>query len=203
MDMRQFSCPRDRRAPPGGILTTLTSHIDMPRAFSLLLALSAFGLAACDSGDGLPRGVEIRQITIEDAPLFRPDGERWDGGLIPSGPDLYVRLLDARGNVLLDTDDEELNREPGGDGIGNYTDVGGDDFPLVWDIDPSFYLPGLDRVFEIEVRDDDPTSSDDVVEFTERFTFDGGDGRVGVDDDIRLRSASGETSVRIRFRLVD
>ena len=175
----------------------------MARALPFLLALSALGLAACDSGDGIPRGVEVRQITIEDAPLFRPDGERWDGGLVPSGPDLYVRLVDARGNVLLDTDDEELNREPGGDGVGNYTDVGGDDFPLVWDLDPAFYLPGLDRVFEIEVWDDDPTTSDDVVDVTGRFTFSGGDGRVDVDDDIVLQSVSGETSVRVRFRLVD
>lgn len=166
-----------------------------------LLALAT--LSACDTGDGIPRGVEIYQIVIEDTPLFQPNGERWDGGVIPSGPDVYFLLVDRNGNILLNTDDEELNREPGGDGIGNYTDVGSPDFPLVWDLDPPFYLPGFDRSLEIIVKDDDPTTTDDEIEFTETFTFRSDDAPVDVDTDLVLRSPSGETTVRIRYRVVD
>lgn len=165
-----------------------------------LCALALASLTACDSGDGVPRGVEIYQIAVEDAPLFRPDGERWDGGVIPSGPDVYVLLVDRSGNILLNTDDEEINRDGG---VGNYVDVGGPDFPLVWDLEPELYLPGLDRAFEIVVKDDDPTTTDDEIDLTDRFSFDDGRLPVGRDADLVVQSASGDTTVRVRYRLVD
>lgn len=175
----------------------------MVRFLLPLCAASVVLLSACDTGDGIPRGVEIYQVAIEDTPLFRQNGERWDGGLIPSGPDVYFLLVDRSGNILLNTDDEELNRDVNGDGIGNYTDVGGPDFPLVWDLEPDYYLPGFDRTFEIIVKDDDPTSTDDEIEFTEAFAFRSDDAPVNVDTDLVVRSPSGETTVRIRYRLVD
>ena len=175
----------------------------MPRVLLLICTVALVSLSACDTGDGIPRGVEIYQIVIEDTPLFRPDGERWDGGVIPSGPDVYFLMVDRSGNILLNTDDEELNRDVSGDGIGNYTDVGGPDFPLVWDLDPEFYLPGFDRSFEIIIKDDDPTTTDDEIEFTESFAFRSDDGRINEDTDLVVRSPSGETTVRIRYRVVD
>jgi hypothetical protein len=175
----------------------------MPRSLSLLCALALVSLSACDTGDGIPRGVEIYQIVVEDTPLFQPNGERWDGGLIPSGPDVYFLLIDRCGNILLNTDDEELNRDVNGSGIGNYTDVGGPDFPLVWDLEPDFYLPGFDRSFEIVVKDDDPTTTDDEIEFTEQFRFNSDDAPVNRDTDLVVQSPSGETTVRIRYRVVD
>jgi len=176
----------------------------MMARFPLLLgAIALVTLSACDTGDGIPRGVEIYQVVIEDTPLFQPNGERWDGGLIPSGPDVYFLLVDRSGNILLNTDDEELNRDVSGDGVGNYTDIGGPDFPLVWDLEPDFYLPGFDRSFEIIVKDDDPTTTDDEIEFTEAFTFRSDDGRVNEDTDLVVRSPSGDTTVRIRYRVVD
>ena len=88
-------------------------------------------------------------------------------------------------------------------GIGNYSDIGGPDFPLVWDLEPDFYLPGFDRSFEIVVKDDDATTSDDEIEFTESFTFDSGDARLNEDTNLVVRSPSGETTIRIRYRIVD
>lgn len=175
----------------------------MSRLFLLGCAFSLVSLTACDTGDGIPRGVEIYQVVIEDTPLFQPNGERWDGGIIPSGPDVYFLLVDRSGNILLNTDDEELNRDVSGDGIGNYTDIGGPDFPLVWDLEPDYYLPGFDRAYEIIVMDDDPTTADDEMEFTESFMFRSDDGLVNEDTDQVVRSPSGETTVRIRYRVVD
>lgn len=176
----------------------------MSRFLVLACALALVSLSACDTGDGIPRGVEIYQIVIEDTPLFQPNGDRWDGGVIPSGPDVYFLMVDRSGNILLNTDDEELNRDVNGDGIGNYSDVGGPDFPLVWDLEPDYYLPGFERSFEIIVKDDDtPLSTDDEIEFTESFSFRSDDARVNEDTDLVVQSPSGETTVRIRYRLVD
>ena len=175
----------------------------MSRRSLLICLVSLVSFSACDTGDGIPRGVEIYQIAIEDTPLFQPDGERWDGGVIPSGPDVYFLLVDRSGNILLNTDDEELNRDVNGSGVGNYMDVGGPDFPLVWDLEPAFYLPGFDRSFEIIVKDDDPTTTDDEIDFTEQFQFYSDDARVNQDTDLVVRSPSGDTTVRIRYRLVD
>ncbi|GAB5534586.1 MAG: hypothetical protein Rubg2KO_08350 [Rubricoccaceae bacterium] len=175
----------------------------MSRLLLPFCALAFLSLSACDTGDGIPRGVEIYQVVIEDTPLFQPNGERWDGGIIPSGPDVYFLLVDRSGNILLNTDDEEFNRDVSGDGVGNYTDIGGPDFPLVWDLEPDFYLPGFDRSFEIVVVDDDPTTADDEMDFTEAFTFRSDDAPVDVDTDLVLRSPSGDTTVRIRYRVVD
>ncbi len=165
------------------------------RFVSALLALP-FVLAACDSGD--PEPDEIRRafltaVEIEDAPLTNPDGDGWDGGL-GGGPDLYF-ILFGNNNVVLLNAEEELTTPDGGR---NYPDVGPQDFSLDWPISPPFEVNDLDRTLVFEVKDDDPTTTDDVVGRTEAFRL-----RDFVEDgrDRSFVVASDDDGISIRVRV--
>lgn len=166
--------------------------------FALLLLVASLTLSACDSGMPNPndiRRVFITQISIDDAPLFQPDGERWDGGILPSGPDLYVELVNDDTGTLVESYD-------GAD----FSDVDTQDFPLIYDLGtvdfPEIEFTRFSTSLAFDVYDEDPTTEDDYIGSTEAFNLqDLIDS--GLPNFVRLESADGEIQISFRLRYQD
>jgi hypothetical protein len=182
-----------------------------PAALALAAALT---LTACDSqADRPPSRAFLVGVQIEDAPLFDVNGDRWDGGVFPSGPDIYFRVYFADqdfagadfNNDLLNARDDASFVIPQGSVEPWFSDVEGIDFPLVWAVDGGFELRRLSDELRIVVTDYDPTSGDDVMIATEPFTLGEfapalADGR---EDTILLRGVGAfEDEVAVRLRVV-
>ena len=180
----------------------------MLRYPAALLALTLLPLAACDTGDPSDpdttiRRVVITEVSVDDAPLLREDGDDWDGGVFGLGvnPDIFFELVnDDTGSFLIDPP------------VDNFTDVDANDFPLVWSASPGTDERAMDEVafaqnrFDVslafDLYDEDPEltqGEDDYMGSTEAFNLqDLVDG--SRPSFLDLESADGEISVRVRLR---
>ncbi len=162
------------------------------RTLPLLLALALSGLAACDTGEPSPdeiRRVFIREIDVDAAPIFNPDDPDgdWDGDL-GGGPDIYVDLVnDDTGSILFSTDNAVVSN------------VRSQDLPLVFTITPELDFSRFDTPLAFDLYDYDPTTADDFMGSTERFTIqDILD--AGAPAFYRVESADGQVVVSVRLR---
>ena len=163
-----------------------------------LLAALVLAVSACDSGsnnDTVRRGF-VTQISIIDAPLFKDNGDRWDGGIIPSGPDIFLEIEGTNGVTLLSTRDIT---DADGSSVGVLEDAEAVDFPFTFvfpDI-PDTEFDDLNRVLRVELRDADPTGSENML-FTESFTLDAfAPTSPGGSSNVRVESADGTAIVQL------
>ena len=173
------------------------------RAIRLLLLLTApLVFSACSLTETEPDDVRrafITRVNVEATPLTQPNGDGWDGSL-GGGPDVYFLLYGSGGVQLLNGESDSRVSIPGGGS--NYGDVTINDFPLIYTVDNAEFND-LDRQLYVEVKDDDPTTTDDTIETTRTFTLREflpstlpSDGT----HSFAVASASGNTSVRITVR---
>lgn len=168
------------------------------KTLQLLLVLGvALSVSACDSNrDERVRRAYITQISIIDAPLFKPNGDRWDGGILPSGPDIFVEVEGASGVELLSSRDIV---DADGGSVGVLQDAEASSFPA------TFVFPNvretefndLNRVLRVELRDADATGSESML-FTDQFTFDEfAPTSAGVTTNFRVESADRTALIQI------
>ena len=153
--------------------------------------------SACDSGrDDVVRRAFVTQISIIDAPLFRENGDRWDGGAFPSGPDIFLEIEGTSGVTLLSTRDLT---DIDGNTVGVLEDAEATSFPFTFvfpDV-PETEFNDLNRVLVVELRDADPDGSQSML-FTESFTLDEfAPTRAGGSTNFRVESADGSALVQI------
>ena len=153
--------------------------------------------SACDSGrDDVVRRAFVTQISIIDAPLFRENGDRWDGGPLPSGPDIFLEIEGTSGVTLLSTRDLT---DIDGNTVGVLQDADAVSFPFTFvfpDV-PETEFNDLNRVLVVELRDADVTGSESML-FTESFTFDAfAPTRAGGTSNVLLQSDDGAAIVQI------
>lgn len=162
------------------------------------LAALILTVSACDSGrdDDVVRRGFVTQISIIDAPLFKDNGDRWDGGVIPSGPDIFLEIESTSGVTLLSTRDIT---DADGSSVGVLQDADETSFPFTFvfpDV-PDTEFDDLNRVLLVELRDADVTGSENML-FTESFTLDEfAPTRPGGTSNIRVESADGTALVQI------
>ena len=152
----------------------------------LAITFGAILFVGCDSNDnnddGPPNRVTITEVVINEFP-DRNEGERWDGGVIPSNADVYFLLRNAdNDNVLIDTDGD------------NFQDVEIGDAPLAWDTD--YRTTDFRRPLYIELYDEDPTNEDDFMGDTEDFNL----GEAADDNFRRTMTVTGD-GISILLRL--
>lgn len=160
----------------------------------LLLLVPLLALAGCDlvSPDA-PRAL-ITRVTLDAAPLLKPDGTRWDeGGLLPSDGDFSVTVRygpDREFSFLPRLFSEDANEQV-------YREVGPYDFPLVFRPSEPIEVDGEASVY-VAVFDDD-LESDTYVGKTDAVALAAVLGE-GVDGTATLESGDGTVRARLDVR---
>lgn len=163
----------------------------------LLVLGVALSVSACDSGRDDPvRRAFITQITIVDTPVFRDNGDRWDGGAFPSGPDIFVEVEGTSGVELLSSRNL-VDAE--GNSVGTFSNAEARDFPVTFvfpDVRETEFND-LNRLLRVELRDSDVTGSESMA-FTDQFTLaEFAPTSAGVTTNFRVESADRQTLIQI------